>query len=510
MNLDIYQLSKLVSKQKVKALGLFKDNKVDIMTKYLFLFENIVDDKIKNDNEAKKALNYSQNSKSFSKFKERYTKKILDYILLSDAQIRLNETLYDEHFKLLKLFVVARFIQYQHQDTNAIKIFNHIFSQSKKLELFDLLLFSGLELRQYFAFVEPDKKKYAYYDGELEKLHSSINKNLNLRKFYDQLSHESITTKEEDVEEYKKAMLSKSISFLDSIEKDDSFFYKNKVHQIAAFAFTLNNQLEESIHISKKSVALFEESEHIPRFNLYVAYKDIMSTYLKLNDLTNAKVYLDKALGMFTQKHYNYFRMKSLEYTIYANSKDYVSLFKLTAEIISTKKLVDFKNAVQEWKLREAFANVLLESGQIDKEQLRTTNYKEFKLNKFLNEVDTFTKDKRGTNISILVVELMHFLIRKQYDKLLDRLDALNAYTYRYLRKDDTLRSNCFIKMLLKLPEAEYHPLRTIRYVTKYENKLRETPFEISLKAVDVEIIPYEHLWEIIIDILYKNVKKKN
>lgn len=63
--------------------------------------------------------------------------------------------------------------------------------------------------------------------------------------------------------------------------------------------------------------------------------------------------------------------------------------------------------------------------------------------------------------------------------------------------------------MLLKLPEAEYHPIRTKRYVAKYERKLLENPFEVSLKELAVEIIPYEELWDIIINILNENIKKK-
>lgn len=509
MNLDIYQLSKLVSKQKVNALGLFKDNKIDSVTKYLFLYENIVDGRIKNDEDAKRALNYSENSKAFGKFKERYTRKILDYTLLSGTNNQITAYLYDEHFKLLKLYTAARYVKFQYQNDNAIKIFKYVFNQAKKMEFFDLLLFAGFELRQYYAFINPNRKKYLEYDREMDKIKYDLNKMLDLSKFYDQISHESLSSKEENAIEYNKSILEKSNKFLHDIESNDSFFYKNKAHQIAAYTLTLNNKLEESISISKKSVKLYEENSYQPKNNLYVAYKDIMSTYLKLKDLDNANIYLHKILAMFTQKHYNYFRLKSLEYTIYANSKDYASLIQTTVDVLSSKKLLELKTVHEEWKLREAFANILIETDQISTEEIIGSKYKEFKLNKFLNEVTTFTKDKRGTNISILVVELIHFLIRKQYDKLLDRLDALNVYTFRYLRKDETLRSNCFIKMLLKLPEAEYHPLRTQRYVAKYEKKLRETPFEVSMKAVNVEIIPYEHLWEIIIGILDENIKKK-
>ena len=63
--------------------------------------------------------------------------------------------------------------------------------------------------------------------------------------------------------------------------------------------------------------------------------------------------------------------------------------------------------------------------------------------------------------------------------------------------------------MLLKIPEAEYHPIRTARYVSKYEKKLEQNPLEILLKSVDVEIIPFENLWEIIIEILGLNLNAK-
>jgi uncharacterized protein YdhG (YjbR/CyaY superfamily) len=62
--------------------------------------------------------------------------------------------------------------------------------------------------------------------------------------------------------------------------------------------------------------------------------------------------------------------------------------------------------------------------------------------------------------------------------------------------------------MLLKLPEAEYHPLRTERYVTKYKKKLLENPYEVSMKEIAIEIIPYEQLWDITIEILNKNLGK--
>lgn len=509
MNLDIYQLSKLVSKQKVKAIGLFKDSKVDSETKYLYLFENILDNKIKNDAEAKKSLNYSDNSKSFLKFKERYTKKILDYIMLSEATVKTDEFINEEYCRLLQLYSVAKIIQYKQQSHNSITLYNYIYRQAKKHEFLDLQLFTAVQIKSHYAFKEPNKKVFSQFKEEMQFIRDKLNRSLDLDDFYDDISHQNIVIKQDQMDDFRIQTLEKSEKFLDGIKEDDLFLYKSKVYEIAAYAYTINNELEQSNEISKLSIQISNERDHIPKYKLYSAYRDIMSNFLKLNEFDNAKLYLDKILTISKIHSHNFFRMKSLEYSLHAFSKNYDALFKTTQEVLSSKRLKEFKLRSEEWKLREAFTNILIESGKLDENAIDFPEYKKFKLNKFLNEVDLFTKDKRGTNISILVVELMHFLIRKEYDKLINRLDALNQYTYRYLRNDHTLRSNCFIKMLLKLPEAEYHPLRTERYVKKYEKKLKENPFEISLKSIDVEIIPYEHLWEIIIEILNTNIKKK-
>jgi tetratricopeptide (TPR) repeat protein len=364
-----------------------------------------------------------------------------------------------------------------------------------------------MPIQSHHAFKEPDKNSFNHFKKELNIIRLKLNKTLELDRFYDETSHVFVGSSQVLDENFRQHTLRRSEVFIDGIEDDDTYLYKSKVFEIAAYAYTINNQLEKSIEISKRSIELSKEIEHVPRYKIYNAYKDIITNYLKLNKYDFAQKYLKEILSLSTVKGFNYFQMKGLEYMLYAYSKEYDNLYEMTLKVIASKSIKDFQINLEQWKLREAFANILLEAGKIDKKITSLPNYKKFKLNKFLNEVEFFSKDKRGTNISILIVELMHFLIRKEYDKLHSRLDALNQYTYRYLRNDHTLRSNCFIKMLLKLPEAEYHPLRTERYVKKYEKKLRENPFKISLKSIDVEIIPYEHLWEIILDILDDNKK---
>ena len=130
---------------------------------------------------------------------------------------------------------------------------------------------------------------------------------------------------------------------------------------------------------------------------------------------------------------------------------------------------------------------------------------KRFRVFKFLNQVPLFSKDKRGVNIAILILHVLFLLSRRKYDQIIDRVESLKLYSYRYLRKDDSFRSNCFIKMIIEMSKSNFHPARTERNTQKLVERLRAVPLKLSEQPLEVEIVPYEDLWEIVIDLLERN-----
>jgi hypothetical protein len=91
---------------------------------------------------------------------------------------------------------------------------------------------------------------------------------------------------------------------------------------------------------------------------------------------------------------------------------------------------------------------------------------------------------------------------KKEYDQAIDRIEAIEKYVTRYLRKDDTFRSNCFIRMLLQIPASGFHQAGVIRRAKKYQNKLEECPLEMAGQNYEIEIIPYETLWKMVVQSL--------
>ena len=156
----------------------------------------------------------------------------------------------------------------------------------------------------------------------------------------------------------------------------------------------------------------------------------------------------------------------------------------------------------QPWTIKEAFIHILMKIGKISEDEIADIEFRPFRINRFMNDVPLYSKDKRGSNVSILIAQFIFLLTENKTNKIYERLDGLNQYCHRYLRNDNTYRSNCFIKMLMKIPLANFHPVRVRSHTKVLWKKLQDAPLTISEQSYEVEIIPYEDLWELVLEIL--------
>jgi len=154
------------------------------------------------------------------------------------------------------------------------------------------------------------------------------------------------------------------------------------------------------------------------------------------------------------------------------------------------------------WRLFEGYVHFFIQIGAIDVDQYQSNKIKLFSLKRFLGNKPTHSEQNKDVNIPMLIAQILFLLQQKEYDQIIDRVDALNVYTYRYLRKDDTFRSHCFIKLLLTLPKNSFHKNRVKQRSEKLYNRLKAFPYEISNYGDEIEIVPYEHLWEQVVSML--------
>jgi hypothetical protein len=100
-------------------------------------------------------------------------------------------------------------------------------------------------------------------------------------------------------------------------------------------------------------------------------------------------------------------------------------------------------------------------------------------------------------NINILIIEILDYLRKKLYSKIIDRTAALQRYTYRYLVDDkSTYRSYQFFQIILCLEKGAFCKKDVEPLVEEHLQALKAYPLSKAQQDYELEIVPYEHLWE--------------
>ena len=112
-----------------------------------------------------------------------------------------------------------------------------------------------------------------------------------------------------------------------------------------------------------------------------------------------------------------------------------------------------------------------------------------------------YSRDKRGHNVAILVLQVLHYLRSRNLELVLLRLERLRKYQQRHLTEATMLRSRLFLRLLQVIVEKNFDPQKAAERGQNLLQHLRDTPPPGEAFA-EVEIIPYENLWEIVLNLL--------
>lgn len=119
-----------------------------------------------------------------------------------------------------------------------------------------------------------------------------------------------------------------------------------------------------------------------------------------------------------------------------------------------------------------------------------------FRLSRFMNQVQVFEKNKQGYNIHLRIIELIYLVINKKYDTFIDKTEGVEKYVVRYLSKPDHQRNGLFLKMLASAAKHNFDAEiieREEQDNFKELKSLDNVAFLMDLPST--EFISYDKLW---------------
>lgn len=290
-------------------------------------------------------------------------------------------------------------------------------------------------------------------------------------------------------------------------EMSESYKYHQNFFALSYLTYEIIGDYKSALHYAKTGLEYFKELS----FTHYNAESSqlmkMARCYLYLNELEKGKEALTTAMQKHRVGSMNWYVCGYQKVMIDIHLKDYDKAYTYHKNMVSQRS---FKNQSEEVRsfniLIGGYLEFLMRVGLIESEH----EVAKFRIKKLVNEMSHFESDKERMKIPLIVIQLLFSIYERDYDGMEQKIYVLKDYCSRNLvRKSPNFRSNCFIKMLLEVPINNFNAIAVRRKTERYLDRMKSVTYNIAAPLAGVEVIPYEHLWSIILDHLQSPKRKR-
>lgn len=497
---DLKEIILVLEKHNVHPLKYMAppgDNK----SKLLALYEGIARNRFSSDEVAAASL-YSTDSRgsSYRKLKSDLREKLLDAMLQINTDLEQYTDYQRAYYHCHKQWLIVRFLTGQNANTAALLLANRLLRQVEKYD-FTLL---GIDLTSYlrtqYGLRESNDKRFVEANQLFDRYHKIYAAESLAEELYSSLIVRVVNSRSA-----QEALCRTAVEYYARLEpallQHQSYKLNMYAYMIGLIRFTTVNDHEQALPYCEKAIQFFQARPYTAQVPLQIfCYQHLMSN-LHLQRLEEAKASARRCLEFMQEGTFNWFKFKEIYLLLLLRVRQYASAGTVLSHALEHARFEFLPDNVKElWRIYESYVYYLT----LLEKMTFPMKKKKFKLAKFINEIHIFSKDKGGMNIAILIIKFLSLLHERKYARVLDEVEALEQYNYRHLRGKNTQRSYYFLKMLLQIPAGHFSAREAAAKAERYLHLLKNIPIQLVNQTHEIEIIPYEDLWEYILEFLRK------
>ena len=197
---------------------------------------------------------------------------------------------------------------------------------------------------------------------------------------------------------------------------------------------------------------------------------------------------------------FNWFRTHELHLHYCLFARRYEEALGLYETASQHPKFESLGGAVRDnWQVYGGYLHLLAALGKLDPTKVETL-VGSFRYARLSNEIEVLAKDKQGMNIPLVLLPVIYHLVKGTFDTAEISLEALEKYRKRYLDNEMNRRSAAFLNMLIAFAKRDYQSASAEKKIKKELEVLAKEQPQVAGQTFAVEIIPYEDLWEMMVE----------
>jgi hypothetical protein len=460
-------------------------------------YQKLLDNEFKNDDEAAAFLYDSDASDDrYRKTKEALAQRMINTYLLIDPKSSGFTSLQTAHQQSYRDLAAAILLQPRGATATSLKLYKRVLKRAIKHEFTSLVLETTSKLRSMYAILGRNQRKFAKYNDIYHRWKSVYDTEMLGAELYAQLIAQYERTKEGRLRTAEVALAaSEALAAQEpSFRTNYILFYFGFFKLVHLMCLTRYQDMLDMANELLTELDKQPNTSLMPRIS-FLSHKIMACIFLRRYE--EGRQAAEECAKYSIEGSNNWFHTQQFSFMLAMHTQHYDEAYRIYRWVSSQPEFHKRPDAHREtWDLYHAYLRFLDWTGVIDIPDDR------FRLSSFLNDVPKFSQEKRGMNIPILIIQILFLIKQRNYAAAEKRFEAIGKYCSRYVKRNDHFRSNCFIKMLLQIPKQGFHKTAAARHAKRYLEKLKSEPLVISEQLYEVEIIPYEELWELIYDSL--------
>jgi hypothetical protein len=500
---DLRELIDIINPKKVEALRRSTGAVVLKDKQAKQLYDLIAGRKVRTEEEAVQMMFGASKSaaRRFRRVKRVLREHLLRLLLMVDLTQAHHHQRQKAYFECYRNWGALKLLSGKSAHQSVLELSKPTLKIAQKYEFTDVALDVVRHLRLYYGSLEGNLRKFEQYGRMARELEEVVYFENLSEELYTYLVIRFVNDKSTKMDVHKQAK-----QYYLQLETAMSKYKTYRLHfcgrLIEALVHTSINDYRSTLEVCDRAIRFFEAKKYIATIPLQVFLYQEMVCFVQLRDFENGEAAARRGLKLLDVGSFNWFKYQELLLTLSLHARRYQKAYEIFRLTVGHRRFQSLPAGIrQTWKILEAYLYYLIDSGKI--EPLKDDKvFNRFRMARFVNEVPIFSKDKRGMNIPILILQILYLLLHRRFGETIDRMEAIERYTSRYLKVNEHFRSSCFIKMLLQAPNAEFHPAAVQRHAEKFRKMLDKMPLDFAGQSHDIEIIPYEDIWEMVLESL--------
>lgn len=497
---SLIEISKIVTKKKVRKIEIFDDQVLrQKSSKFNEFYESLTAGKFKNDRDAAMQLyKCSPQDAKYRQLKSRFKKRLLNTLFFLDIN-KPSASNYDRaYFSCNKDWTLVKILLANGANQSAASLAKSILTVALKFQFADVIVNCSRILREFYA-AQSDEKEYEIYDTYIKQYADILNAEIRSEELYQRviMQYYKPLNKTGDlllrIDTYCNALVGLSETF-----QSPAIYYN--MFLVWIMRYEMLRDYDAMLEVCKRAEEYSERNPHFYQEEKQIVFHTKkMSAYLHLRDYRQGRINAEKCLNTFPEGSEVWFSFMEYYLLLALHTDNYIQAAAILKQTITHAEFKKLEGTEKDkWAIFEAYVNFLVEKLGVDKKLVGGTRYRLSRTTRYMEEPRLYPKDQRTFTIHIWILKVLHLMDRRQFGELNEEIEQLKYFANRQLNREEHVRPIQFIRLLQQLRKAGYIP-DEMTNAEKYNLRLQSHPLSYRGALSELEIIPYEKLWQIIL-----------